>query len=292
MNRVARPVLIFGLVVSIALAAGCTDSNLKKAQSLREAQDYAQAIHYYKLAIEKNPDNKMARYGLIEAYSQQLSSMPHENLTLDVAEKAIAELRPAAEPLMDDPTIKRYMSLIYQVVGKKYAEVGMDEKAAEAWAEVAKIEPTFPEAEFNLGVALIKLEKPEEAIEHFEKALELNPYFLKAYQGKGNALLALNRNDEAVKEYQKALELNPDDPPTRHNLGVAYSRIGETDKAISEWKQGIEIDPSYPLPYVSLNRLYTEQGEKKKAEEIIDRWKTFVETHKKPAEAQEAAPGA
>ncbi|MBI5116734.1 tetratricopeptide repeat protein [Candidatus Poribacteria bacterium] len=288
-----RAIPILGLAVSLVLLSGCGDSNLKKARKFQEQKDYAQAIQYYKQALEKNPDNQSARYGLIETYALQLVSRPPQEVTPQLVEEAMVELRPIAQPLMTDPNVKRYMSLIYQMLAKRYAETGRDDKAAEAWTVVTEMEPSFAEAHYNLGIALSKTGRYEEAISRFEKAISLNPYFVKGYYAIGNALLHLNRNEEAVKQYLKALELNPEDPSTHHNLGVAYSRTGDNKKAVEEYKKTLEIEPNYYLAYRSLRDAYNEMNETKKAKEADKKYKEMSEAlmQAQRAAAQQQAQG-
>jgi tetratricopeptide (TPR) repeat protein len=273
-----------GLTLSIALLGGCTDANLKKGRKYQKAKDYDQAIHHFKLALEKDPENTSARYGFVETYAGKLIEEDQENPNPERIEQAMPELLPIAEPLMNDPNVKRYISLIYQTMARVYAEQDRHDKAAAAWGKVVEIEPSFAEGHHNLGVAKVKVGQYEEAISHFEKAIELNPYFVKGYYALGNSLVALNRNEEAVAQYLKSLEVNPDAPEVRHNLGIAYSRMGDTEKAIEELEKSIELAPGYLLPYSSLANIYTKQGEKEKAEEVEKRWQEYFEAHKKESE--------
>ncbi len=275
--------LVIAFAVSIVMLNGCTDANLKKAKRYQGEKEYSQAIHFYKLALDKDPDSRSARYGLIETYAQQLIDQPPDQVTPERVEELMVELRPIAQPLMDDPNIKRYVSLIYQMVAKRYAEEGFDDKAAEAWAQVVEIEPSFAEAQYNLGVALVKMGQYEKALSHFGAAVDLNPYFIRGYYAMGNALLHLNRNEEAIKQYTRALELNPDDPSVHHNLGVAYSRSGDDKKAVEEYQKALEIEPNFALAYQSLAGAYERMGETKKAEEAQKKWNEFVKAF---AEAQ------
>lgn len=287
MGNKLRPTLVIVFAVSIALFSGCTDANLKKAKRYQREKEYGQAIHFYKLALDKDAENRSARYGLIESYAQELIDAPPEHVTPERVEELMVEVQPIAQPLMDDPNIKRYVSLIYQMVAKRYAEEGSDNKAAEAWTKVVEIEPSFAEAQYNLGVALVKVGKYEEGLSHFEKAVDLNPYFIRGYYAMGNSLLRLNQNEEAIKQYTKALELNPDDPAIHHNLGIAYSRAGNDEKAVEEYEKALEIEPNFALAYQSLAGSYARMGETKKAEEAQKKWDEFAKAFAK-AQKEEA----
>ncbi|RJP21808.1 MAG: tetratricopeptide repeat protein [Candidatus Abyssobacteria bacterium SURF_5] len=291
MRKLVGPVLVAVVLPALVLFLGCGDSNIKKAKTFHAEKQYAQAIHHYRLALESDPENQIARYGLIEAYAQEVLDMHPEKLTPEVVAGVMTELRPIAQPLMSDPNIKRYLSLIYQMIAKRYAEQGRDDLAAEAWAEVIQIEPTFAEAHFNRGLALLLVGRNEEALPNFEKSVALNPYFVKGYHAIGDVFIKLQRFDEAIQQYDKALELNPEDPAIHHNLGQAYLQKGDVDKAIAEFQNALELEPGYILAYRSLHEAYENKGDKKKMQEIDEKWKKQTENYLQALQDSGALPG-
>lgn len=293
MRKIVHPILTIGLVGLITLMYGCGDANIRKAKRFQENKDYAKAIEYYHLALEKDPDNQSVRYSLVELYTQQLLDMPQEYVTPELVEQTMLELTPVAAPLMTDPNVKRYVSLVYQLMAKRYAEAGKDDKAAESWTRVTEIEPSFAEAQYNLGVALSKLGRHEDSLVHFGKAIDLNPYFVNGYYAMGNSYLHLNRNKEAIEQYQTALELNPDDPGVHHNLGAAYSAAGDVAKAIESYQKALELDPNYMMAYQNLVSAYTRAGETEKAAEAQKKLDEYAKTLSEAAtekDDQQAAP--
>lgn len=278
MRKGLSPILASVMLSALVLVFGaCGNSIVKKARALQAEKKYDEAIQQYKLALEKDPTSTEARYGVIEAYSLQLNERQPEKVKPEDVETVMGELRPIAQPLMADPNIKRYVSLVYQMLAKRYAEQGRDDKAAEAWAEVIEIEPTFAEAHFNRGLALTLAGKTEEALPLYEKAISLNPYFVKGYHALGDALIYLERYEDASQQYLKALELNPDDAAVHHNLGLCYYRGGDTEKAIAEYEKALELEPDYGYAYRSLHDVYEKTGDKKKLKEIDAKWKESTE---------------
>lgn len=282
-------ILVVFLAFSAVVLAGCGDADLKKARRLHEHGDYEGAIAFYKQVVAREPENKSARYGLIEAYAEQLTDQPPQEVTPEKVEETMMEVRPVAEPLLDDPHVKRYISMIYQMVAKRYAEEGKHDKATEAWGEVVKIEPEFAEAWFNYGVGQTKNERYEESLASFKKAVELNPYFFRGYMAMGNSLIYLGRHEEAVEQFLKALELNPDDPLIHNNLGYAYAALGEEEKAVDEFKRAIEIDPGHFQAYVGLRAQYKTLGNEEGVKEVDRMWEEYVES---AAKARQEAEGA
>lgn len=285
-----RIILFSGLMALVALISSCTDADLKKGRHYQREKDYDQAIHFFQLALDKDSESSSARYGLVETYAQKLIEQNERKASPEMIEEAMVELRPIAEPLMNDPNIKRYISLIYQAMAKVYADQERHDKAAEGWAEVIEIEPYYAEGHFNLGVATAKMQQYEQSMQHFEKTVELNPYFIKGYFAMGNSLIQLNRNEEAIKQFSKALEINPDDSEVRHNLAIAYSRMGNKEKAVEELEKVIETEPGYMLAYSSLAGIYANQGDTEKAEEVKKRWNEYAETYLQTPEGEDTSP--
>jgi tetratricopeptide (TPR) repeat protein len=291
MARYARLFWVFMLVFSVAFAPGCGDGNLKEARRYQESEDYGQAAHFFRLALEKDPENRSIRYGLVEVLAQELTQTPPEQLTAEIVEETMLEVGPIAEPLMDDPNIKRYMLLIYQILAQRYGEQEMDEKAADTWGRIIEIDPSMAEGHYNMGVALVKLGKTEEAMQRFEKSVDLNPYLPKSYYGMGNIYLEAGQHEDAIENFLKALEINPDDLEIRHNLGVAYSLAGNVDKAIAELEKAIKAQPDYFLAYRSLAAIYKGKDDQKMVAEIDKRWEEFAKAHvaaRKKAEQAES----
>jgi len=277
MVRLTRPTVVIGLAFLVMVFYGCTDSNVKKGRRYHDEKDYEQAIYYYKSALEKDPENRSARYSLVEAYAQQLTAGSPREITAEKVELVMSELQPIAEPLMSDPSIKRYVSLIYQILAKRYAEENRHDKVAEIWKKVTIIEPTFAEAHYNLALALSLTGKNEEAISNYEKAVSLNPYFIKGYKGMGDAYLQLEKGEQAIEQYLKALDLNPDDPAVHCNLGIAYSSIGNNEKAVEQYEKTLDIEPYFMLAYPELYETYVKMEETQKAEDVKKRWQELSE---------------
>jgi tetratricopeptide (TPR) repeat protein len=291
MARNVRLLFAVGLVVSVALLVGCGNADLGKARRYQKEGNYDQAIRHFRLVIEKDPENRSARYGLVESIAQRLLQTPKDQMSTAMIEKAMEELKPVAEPLMEDANVKRYILLIYRQLAQRYAEQGMDDRSAETWAEVIKIDPTMYEAHYNLGVAYSKLGRNEDALECFRKSIDINPYFLKGYFAIGNSLVTQERYEEAAQNYQKALEINPDDPEVRHNLGVVYSYLDQPEKAIEQLEKAIELQPGYFLAYRSLSTIYKGMGNTEKVAEIDKRWQEYAKQHVEEQEQAEE-PGA
>ncbi len=83
------------------------------------------------------------------------------------------------------------------------------ELAVKFYEEALKLQPDFPEAEYQRGAALLTLGRAVEAEKSFRRAIELRPEWPLPYAALGSQLLRARQAIEAEKLLAKALELEP-----------------------------------------------------------------------------------
>ena len=71
-------------------------------------------------------------------------------------------------------------------------------------------QPSFAEAEANLGVALSAQGRLEDGADHLRTAVALRPDYASAHRNLGETYAMQHRLDEALAHYTKALEKRPD----------------------------------------------------------------------------------
>ena len=75
--------------------------------------------------------------------------------------------------------------VIWNILGASAARIKMYKKAVEAYEQSISINPNYPEALSNMGVALQELGKMDEAMNAYETAISLNPDYAEAYRNMG-----------------------------------------------------------------------------------------------------------
>jgi tetratricopeptide (TPR) repeat protein len=83
-----------------------------------------------------------------------------------------------------------------------------------------QLRPINPEAEFNLGLALARLGRPQEAQQHMVRSLRLRPFNALGYATLAGTYFEVGRLDEAIRFYEHALKLDPNQPLARRLLPV------------------------------------------------------------------------
>jgi tetratricopeptide (TPR) repeat protein len=84
------------------------------------------------------------------------------------------------------------------------------EQSVPMYERAVELYPEFVVAQYNLGIALGKMERLDEARDALTRAIKLKPDFAAAYAARGDVDAMVEDYDSAVKDYSKALELYPD----------------------------------------------------------------------------------
>jgi tetratricopeptide (TPR) repeat protein len=142
--------------------------------------------------------------------------------------------------------VTRNNFVAYDSLGRALDELGLKDQALACYAEAVRVEPQFPQSQFNLGVALRERGQLPEAVEHFAAAAKLVPEHYETRSALGATLLLLNtdRWDEAVVEFSAALRLKPDSADAHRNLAVALARQGQTTNALPHFAAAVGLDPA------------------------------------------------
>jgi tetratricopeptide (TPR) repeat protein len=112
--------------------------------------------------------------------------------------------------------------------------------------EALRLDPSWSKARNNLGVELMRADRPGEAIRVYDELLQQDPGHASAHFNRANALSKLGQLEEAARDYRTVLELDSSDTDARFNLARVYRRAGESSRAIDELQRLLEIDRNDP----------------------------------------------
>ena len=115
-------------------------------------------------------------------------------------DEAIATLERATAEKSSDPTT-------FLLLGSAYLDKGEFAKAETVLQKAVNLKPDYFAAQFNLGLAQMKLNKPQAAADTMQAAVRLEPKNSDAQQALAEALHAQGKNDEADAALRKAQEL-------------------------------------------------------------------------------------
>ena len=92
----------------------------------------------------------------------------------------------------------------------------------------------------------------DEAVTCHRRALDLQPDYPLAHANLGVALQAQGRLDQAVASTRRSLALAPDTAATHFNLGSALKEQGHLDEAVTCYRTALTLRPDYAEAYSNL----------------------------------------
>ncbi len=176
------------------------------------------------------------------------------------------KLEQAGKP---EEAIKTYQSAIrlepqypeaYQQLGLAYASLNQYPEAVKAFQEVIRLRPQSSLAQGNLGAAYMKMGRFQEARNAFREAVRLRPDDGEAHYNLGLALGKLKRDQEALGEFSQAVKLQPDLARAHRNLGLANLNLNRLDEARQALQEAAALDPKDPQVHYALCVYYARTG--------------------------------
>ena len=160
---------------------------------------------------------------------------------------------------------------------------GKLEEAERLYHTILKTHPKHPDANHNLGIILILLNKSLEAIALLKTAIEINPNIEQFWISYTTALVNEKRFEEAEISYKKVIEQKPDFAIAHNNFCFLLQTLGRYDEAEASARKAIELKPDYIDAYYNLgvslsnlDRLDEAEANYRKAIELKP---DFVEIH-------------
>ncbi len=126
-------------------------------------------------------------------------------------------------------------------------------EAEARYADAIALKPDSAPIHANRGVALAELRRFDEAIASHDRALKLKPGFFEALRNRGVALHAVGRLDDAIASYGEAAAVNPRDVMTFAQRGSALLLARRYEAAADDYSTALALQPDYGL---RLRRLF------------------------------------
>ena len=102
--------------------------------------------------------------------------------------------------------------IAYDSLAGALDEEGRHDEALPYYYDAVRIEPKYPEAQYNLGTTLKNMGRLDEAAEHLRAAIAANPKFAAAYVNLGATLMKQGKTSEAGGQFVEALKLDQSNP--------------------------------------------------------------------------------
>ena len=246
------------------------DQTLMKAISHARKDEVTEAQKLYQAVLVAFPKNIRAQQGL--AALNKLKQNPPQEVVAQLVNlynqgqfSAVVEQTQALTEQYPEAFA------VWDILGASASQIGMLDKAIEAYKKSISLKSGYAEAYSNMGVALKDQGKLNEAIESYNKALSLKPDYAEAYSNMGNVLKDQGKLDEAIEAYKKAISLKPDYADAYSNMGLTFHDQGKLDDAIEAFNKCISLKPNYAENYSNMGLTFQDQGKLDEAIEAFNK---------------------
>ena len=160
---------------------------------------------------------------------------------------------------------------------------GRLEEADHLYQKILETQPTHPDANHNLGVLKVLLNKSADALLLFKIAVESNPSIEQYWYSYSNTLIREKKLEEAEAISRKAIKFKPNFVTIHFNLGFILNEIGKFKEAELSYKKAITLKPEFVEAYYNLGVTLQALG---RTDEAVESYKKaimlkpkFVEAH-------------
>jgi len=220
-----------------------------KARSHAKKGEFAEAQKLYQAVSQTFPKNIRAQQGLAALNKPKQNNIikiaPHETVNQLINLYNQGQHSAVVEQAQGLTAQYPETFLVWNILGASAFQIGMLDKAIEAYNKALSIKPDYAEAYNNIGVALKSQGMLDKAIEAYNEALLIIPDYAEAYNNMGIALKSQGMLDKAIEAYNKALLIIPDYAEAYNNMGNALKSQGKLDKAIEAYNKALSIKPNF-----------------------------------------------
>ena len=147
-------------------------------------------------------------------------------------------------------------------------EAGDLASALSEFSESLRLRPEVPAAHYNVGNALLLLQRFDEAQTHFRAAIARNPDYTLAHQGLAlvhyNVGVVRQRQKQfeaALAEYREALRIAPELAEAHFGSGAVQASLGHGALAVESFRRALTIRPEWPAAQLELAWVLATSGE-------------------------------
>ena len=246
-------------------------NHLSLASAFFQRGYYDQAEATFRLALQEDPSNAEAHYGLGSVYLKQ-------EKILDARASFEQVLKLTATYLDTGPNAWNNLGLLA-------TREGRINEAIDYFQGALRLNPEYWIALENLGNAYRQRRQWDEARAALERAVAVRPQEPEANYSLAMVYAQTEDTERAYQYLQKALTLRPAYPEALNNLGVLYLRTLRRDDAVAKFEECIRVAPAFDQSYLNLARVYSLEGTREKARAVL---LDLLQQHPSHAQAQQA----
>ncbi len=155
---------------------------------------------------------------------------------------------------------------LYTILAGLYYDSNEYQKAVEIAQKAVKLDSSYPNSHYTLGVMLRQVGEKERAIRSFQEAVKLSPQNTNFLINLGITYEDINNKQLARKYYERALEVDSNYVPAIYLLGTLEAEAGRIDKAIELFEKAVNME-------IPEDRKAEEIGSQRDAQERLEELK-------------------
>ncbi len=153
--------------------------------------------------------------------------------------------------------------------GKSALEAGQAREALTAFEKALALDPTQPDAEFNVALALLQSGQNDAAARRAQALVERDKNLAAAWYVLGLAHLHAGRFEQAVQALTQAKNIDVTVNAVAFQLGLAYEGWGKVEEAINEWQTMVQFEPDHPAAQYRLSQALRRAGRAAEADAAL-----------------------
>lgn len=259
---------------------------------LRERQ-FDKALFHFKRALKENPRDPHALLGQADVYR-----MSHDFPRALIYYREFSKQKPrlavghayTAMTLMADgkldkvkSEIERYekaagqTALAFYLRGVLAQRCDAEGEAERAYLEALELEPSFVDANSDLGLLRAEQGKLDEAVRLYQRVLVLDPDNSEAYRRMGDLYHQQRNYKASIAAHRKAVSLNPFNAGAYANLGGNFLLERRYKEALESSRRALDLNPDLVEPYYTLGVSHSKLDQPQAALEAYKRFLGLAE---------------
>jgi TolB-like protein/Tfp pilus assembly protein PilF len=234
----------------------------KQALARRTGAALAEAISYFKKAVELDPGFVLAYVGHADSYILQV-----DNGNLN-PKKAFELAKPLIDKALelDDQSGEAYATLALSVTYLNDPDI-----ANAAFQRALEIDPNYVSTYHWYSNFLRDYGLYDAGMKQIKDAIRLDPLSAVLHVNLGTVLYELGRPEEALARFKQTIEMEVDFPlPYWCIGGIYWTHFGQLDEALTWFKQALERNPGNARLTALIGLLYLDLGGEAEAEHWIN----------------------
>lgn len=165
---------------------------------------------------------------------------------------------------------------LYIDLSALYIQMHRYEESYQIALKAYQIDPNDALSNYNVGKALMILNRVSEALPYLEGAANRNNKYPQWFIELGVVYYRVGNYQKSILAYQQALNMEPTNYFAMTNLGTSYAAVSQWQQAETFWSRAINLNPTFPDPYSNLIKYYINAHAFDKAQHYIDLMKKNI----------------